>query len=201
MNKPKITSFFKDFFITNAILFVIYLAVTTVVGMFFGNATIQFETDFATGGEQNIVLTVFYSLLQLASCFGFYVFSLFRFSKDAKEKREFLRDLGTERFDALEFSRKYFSEKGKYMLIYFSATVGILSVARLIGVPFSNILIFSQSMLLNVLMVAFSVKGLLMIVIFFPLTVVANIMFYFIYQRFICVKVYEKWAKERLRIN
>lgn len=201
MNKPKITSFFKNFFIINAILFVIYLAVTTIVGMFFGDATIEFSTDVATGEDQSVFLTVFYSLLQLAAFFGFYVFSLFRFEKDTEEKRSFLNEIGTERFDSAAYSRKYFSEKGKYMLIYFSATVGILSVARLIGVPFSNILVFSQSMPFNVLIIAVGVKSVLMIAVVFPVTVAANIALYYIYQRFICVKVYEKWAKERLRIN
>jgi hypothetical protein len=40
MGKPKITKFFKEFFLVNAILFLVYFVITTVVGMFFGDATI-----------------------------------------------------------------------------------------------------------------------------------------------------------------
>lgn len=201
MSKPKITRFFKDFFITNAILFVVYLVITTVVGMFFGNATLEFATDVATGGEQNVVLTVFYSLLQLASFFGFYVYSFFRLERDSEEKRVFLAEIGTEGFDAAEFSKRYFAERGKYMLIYFSATLAVLSIARLIGVPFSLILIFSQSMLSSVLTVIFGINDVLVSLVVFVVAIIVNIALYFVYQRFVCAKVYEKWAEGRIRVN
>ncbi len=201
MSKPKITRFFKDFFIPNAILFVVYLVSTTAVSMFFGNATLEFATDVAAGEQQNVVLTVLYTFLQLAAFFGFYVFSLFRLERDSEEKRAFLTELGTEAFDGTEFSKKYFSEKGKYMLIYFSATLGVLSLARLIGVPFSLILIFPQSMLANVLTLVFGINAGFMSLVIFVVAIIVNIVLYFAYQRFICAKVYEKWADGRLRVN
>ncbi len=201
MSKPKITRFFKEFFIPNAILFVVYLVITTVVGMFFGNATLEFATDVATGGEQNVVLTVFYSFLQLAAFFGFYAFSLFKFERDSEERRAFLAELGTECFDVREFSKKYFEEKGKYMLIYFSATLSVLSIARLIGVPFSLILIFSQSMLPNVLQIVLGIDSTIISIVLFVVTIIVNIVLYFVYQRYVCPKVYEKWAEGRLRVN
>ncbi len=201
MNKPKITRFFKDFFIPNAILFVAYLAITTVIRMFFGNATLEFATDVAAGEEQNIVLTVIYSLLQLAAFFGFYVFSLFRFERDSEERRAFLAELGTECFDAREFSRKYFEEKGKYTLMYFSATLSVLSIARLIGVPFSLMLIFSQSMLSNVLQIVFGIDSAIISIVLLVVTIIVNIVLYFVYQRYVCPKVYEKWEAGRLRVN
>ena len=102
MKKPKITAFLKEFFIPNAVFYFAYLLVTTLVNMFFGNATLEFATDVAMGGEQNIVLTIFYSLLQLAAFVGFYVYSMVRMERDSEEKRAFLTDLGTEKFDLAE---------------------------------------------------------------------------------------------------
>ena len=201
MNKPKITKFFKDFFIPNVILYLVYLVLTTVVGMFFGNATLEFATDVATGGEQNVVLTVFYSLLQLAAFVGFYVFSWFRLERDSEERRAFLAELGTECFDAREFSRKYFEEKGKYTLMYFFATLSVLSIARLIGVPFSLILVFSQSMLSSVLQILLGIDSAIISIVLFVVTIIVNIVLYFVYQRYVCPKVYEKWAGGRLRVN
>lgn len=200
MDKPKITRFFKDFFIPNAILFVAYLVLTTVVRMFFGNATLEFATDIAAGEEQNVVLTVFYTLLQLAAFIGFYLFSLFRLERDSEEKRAFFAELGTEQFDAREFSKRCFSTRGKHLLIYFSATLSVLSIARLIGVPFSLILVFSQSMLSSVLQIVLGIDSAVISIVLFAVTIAVNIVLYFVYQRFICVKVYEKWAKERLRV-
>ena len=59
----------------------------------------------------------------------------------------------------------------------------------------------SSKIIVELLIIAVGVKSVLMIAVVFPVTVAANIALYYIYQRFICVKVYEKWAKERLRIN
>ena len=70
MNKPKLTAFLKEFFIPNVVFFFAYILVTTLVNMFFGNATLEFATDVAMGDEQNIVLTIFYSLLQLGFVFS-----------------------------------------------------------------------------------------------------------------------------------
>ena len=142
MNKPKITAFLKEYFIPNVVFYFAYLLVTTLVNMFFGNATLEFATDVASGGEQNVFLTVFYVMLQLAAFVGFFVYSMVRSERDSEEKRAFLAAFGTEKLDLSEFSGRYFSERGKYMLTYFSVSYGILSIARLIGVPFSLMLIF-----------------------------------------------------------
>ena len=201
MNKPKITAFLKEFFIPNAVFYFAYLLVTTLVNMFFGNATLEFATDVATGGEQNVFLTVFYVMLQLAAFVGFYVYSLIRSERNSEEKRAFLTALGTEKFDTAEFSGRYFSERGKYMLTYFSVTYGILSIARLIGVPFSLMLIFPQSMLSSVLGLLIGGKSAVISIILLVVTYFINVLIYFVYQRFVCAKVYEKWADERLRVN
>ncbi len=201
MSKPNLKSFLKEFFIINAILFVIYLALTTVVGMFFGDAVLEFGEAFASGEKQNIILTAFYALLQSAVFIGFYVFSLFRLKNNTEERRVFLTELGMEEFNVAEFSQKYFSEKGKPMLIYFSSTFGIISLARFIGIPIPLFLIFPQSMLLNVLQLVFGKNAGFMSIVLFIISVIANIALYFIYQRFICVKIYEKWAEERLGLN
>lgn len=201
MNKPKLTAFLKEFFIPNVVFFFAYILVTTLVNMFFGNATLEFATDVAMGGEQNIVLTIFYSLLQLAAFVGFYVFSWFRLERDSEERRAFLAELGTECLDAREFSRKYFEEKGKYTLMYFSATLSVLSIARLIGVPFSLILVFSQSMLSSVLQILLGIDSAIISIVLFVVTIIINIVLYFVYQRYVCSKVYEKWAGGRLRVN
>lgn len=185
----------------NAILFVIYLALTTVVGMFFGGAVLEFGEAFATGEKQNIILTAFYALLQSATFIGFYVFSLFRLKNNAEERRAFLTGLGTEEFNIALFSQKYFTERGKNLLIYFSSTFGIISLARFIGIPVPLFLIFPQSMLLNVLQLIFGKNAGFVNIGLFIISIIVNIALYFIYQRFICVKVYEKWAEERLRIN
>ena len=201
MNKPKFTAFLKEFFIPNAVFYFAYLLVTTLVNMFFGNATLEFATDVAMGGEQNIVLTIFYSLLQLAAFVGFYVYSMVRMERDSEEKRAFLTDLGTEKFDLAEFSGRYFSERGKNMLTYFSVTCGVLTIARLIGVPFSLMLVFSQSMLSSVLGLLIGGESAVISIVLIIITYVINVLIYFVYQRFICAKVYEKWAGERLRVQ
>lgn len=201
MDKPSLKSFLKEFFIINAILFVVYLALTTVVGMFFGGAVLEFGEAFASGEKKSIFLTLFYALIQSAAFIGFYLFSFFRLNNNSEEKRVFLTELGTERFDIAVFSQKYFSEKGKHLLIYFSATFGIISLARLIGIPIPLFLIFPQSMLSNVLQLVFGFKGIFMGIVLYVVTVIINITIYFIYQRFVCTKVYEKWAAERLRVS
>ena len=201
MNKPKITAFLKEFFIPNAVFYFAYLLVTTLVNMFFGNATLEFATDVAMGGEQNIVLTIFYSLLQLAAFVGFYVYSMVRMERDSEEKRAFLTDLGTEKFDLAEFSGRYFSERGKHMLTYFSVTCGVLTIARLIGVPFSLMLVFSQSMLSSVLGLLIGGGSAVISIVLIIVTYVINVLIYFVYQRFVCAKIYEKWAGERLRVQ
>lgn len=201
MSKPKITTFLKDFIIVNAILFCIYLAVVTVVTMFFGNAMIEFGMAPSTGENPNAVLTVFYTLLQLVVFFGFYAFSLFRLQKDGEEKRVFLAEIGAERFEVAEFSKKYFAARGKYLMIYFSAIVGIVSFARLIGVPLISMLIHPQSMLPTVLLSLFGINDGSQSFLLFIVTIVVNIALYFVYQRYICAKVYEKWADGRLRVN
>ena len=201
MSRPKIATFLKEFIIVNAILFSAYLAITTVVSMFFGQAMLDFGMSTATGEKPNIVLTIFYTLLQLAVFFGFYAFSMFRFEKDSEEKRSFLTEIGAERFDIAEFSKKYFNERGKYMLIYFSAIVGIVSFTRLIGIPLVSMLILPQSMLPSVLVSVFGVTAGSMSFILFLVTVIVNIALYFVYQRYICAKVYEKWADGRLRVK
>lgn len=201
MNKPKLTAFLKEFFIPNAVFYFAYLLVTTLVSMFFGNAVLEFSTDVATGGEQNVFLTFFYVLLQLAAFVGFYVYSMVRSERDSEEKRAFLTAFGTEKFDLSEFSGRYFSERGKYMLTYFSVTYGILSIARLIGVPFSLMLIFPQSMLSSVLGLLIGGKSAVISIILLVVTYFINVLIYFVYQRFVCAKVYEKWADERLRVN
>ena len=180
MNKPKITAFLKEFFIPNVIFFFAYLLVTTLVNMFFGNATLEFATDVAMGGEQNIVLTIFYSLLQLGAFVGFYVYSLIRLERDSEEKRAFLTDLGTEKFDLAEFSGRYFSERGKYMLTNFSVTCGILTIARLIGVPFSLMLVFSQSMLSSVLGLLIGGGSAVISIVLIIVTYVINVLIYFV---------------------
>ena len=201
MSKPKIATFLKEFIIVNAILFGAYLAITTVVSMFFGQAMLDFGMSTATGEKPNIVLTIFYTLLQLAVFFGFYAFSMFRFEKDSEEKRSFLTEIGAERFEIAEFSKKYFNERGKYMLIYFSAIVGIVSFTRLIGIPHVSMLILPQSMLPSVLVSVFGVTAGSMSFILFLVTVIINIALYFVYQRYVCAKVYEKWADKRLRVK
>lgn len=201
MSKPKIATFLKEFIIVNAILFGAYLAITTVVSMFFGQAMLDFGMSTATGEKPNIVLTIFYTLLQLAVFFGFYAFSMFRFEKDSEEKRSFLTEIGAERFEIAEFSKKYFNERGKYMLIYFSAIVGIVSFTRLIGIPLVSMLILPQSMLPSVLVSVFGVTAGSMSFILFLVTVIVNIALYFVYQRYVCAKVYEKWADKRLRVK
>ena len=201
MSKPKISTFLKEFIIVNAILFGAYLAITTVVSMFFGQAMLDFGMSTATGEKPNIVLTIFYTLLQLAVFFGFYAFSMFRFEKDSEEKRSFLTEIGAERFEIAEFSKKYFNERGKYMLIYFSAIVGIVSFTRLIGIPLVSMLILPQSMLPSVLVSVFGVTAGSMSFILFLVTVIVNIALYFVYQRYVCAKVYEKWADKRLRVK
>ena len=201
MDKPSLKTFLKEFFIINAILFVVYLALTTVVGMFFGGAVLEFGEAFASGEKKSIFLTTFYALLQSAAFMGFYFFSFIKSINNSEEKRVFLTELGTESFNVAEFSQKYFSEKGKHCLIYFSATFGIISLARLIGIPIPLFLIFPQSMLSNVLQLVFGFKGIFMGIVLSVVTVIINITIYFIYQRFICAKVYEKWAAERLRVS
>ncbi len=201
MSRPKIATFLKEFIIVNAILFGAYLAITTVVSMFFGQAMLDFGMSTATGEKPNVVLTIFYALLQLAVFFGFYAFSMFRFEKDSEEKRVFLTEIGAERFDIAEFSKKYFNERGKYMLIYFSAIVGIVSFTRLIGIPLVSMLILPQSMLPSVLLSVFGVNAGSMSFILFLVTVIVNVALYFVYQRYVCAKVYEKWADGRLRVN
>lgn len=201
MSKPKITTFLKDFVIVNAILFGAYLVITTVVTMFFGEAVLEFGTAPTTGEKPNIVLKIFYTLLQLAVFFGFYVFSLFRFEKESEEKRVFLAEIGAERFDVAEFSRKYFNERGKYMMIYFSTIVVIVSLARLIGIPLVSMLILPQSMLPTVLLSVFGIDSGSRSILLFIVTVIVNIALYFVYQRYICAKVYEKWADGRLRVK
>ena len=201
MSKPKIATFLKDFVIVNAILFGAYLVITTVVTMFFGEAVLEFGTAPTTGEKPNIVLTIFYTLLQLAVFLGFYVFSLFRFEKESEEKRVFLAEIGAERFDVAEFSRKYFNERGKYMMIYFSTIVVIVSLARLIGIPLVSMLILPQSMLPTVLLSVFGIDSGSRSVLLFIVTVIVNIALYFVYQRYICAKVYEKWAHKRLRVK
>ena len=201
MSKPKIATFLKDFVIVNAILFGAYLVITTVVTMFFGEAVLEFGTAPTTGEKPNIVLTIFYTLLQFAVFFGFYVFSLFRFEKESEEKRVFLAEIGAERFDVTEFSRKYFNERGKYMMIYFSTIVVIVSLARLIGIPLVSMLILPQSMLPTVLLSVFGIDSGSRSILLFIVTVIVNIALYFVYQRYICAKVYEKWADGRLRVK
>ena len=201
MNKPKITAFLKEFFIPNVVFYFAYLLVTTLVSMFFGNATLEFATDVASGGEQNVFLTVFYVMLQLAAFVGFYVYSMVRSERNSEEKRAFLTALGTEKLDLSEFSGLYFSERGKYMLTYFSVTYGILSIARLIGVPFSLMLIFPQSMLSSVLGLLIGGKSPIIGIALLAVTYLVSVLIYFVYQRFICAKVYEKWAEDRLRVN
>lgn len=201
MKKIKITAFLKEFFIPNVVFYFAYLLVTTLVNMFFGNATLEFATDVATGGEQNVFLTVLYSLLQLGAFVGFYVYSMVRLERDSEEKRAFLAALGTEKFDPADFSGRYFSERGKYMLTYFSVTCGILTIARMIGVPFSLMLVFSQSMLSSVLGLLIGGKSAVISIVLILVTYVINVLIYFVYQRFVCVKVYEKWAEERLRVR
>lgn len=201
MTKPNLKSFLKDFFLVNVIIYVVYLAITTVVGMFFGGAVLEFGEAFASGDKQNVILTVFYALLQISAFFGFYLFSLLRFERNSEEKRIFLTELGTERFDLTEFSQKYFSDKGKHFLIYFAAAYGIIALARSIGIPLPLFLIFPQSMLSNVLHLLFGSGNGLMNVVFIIVSVTVNIAIYFVYQRFICAKVCEKWAAERLRVS
>ena len=201
MSKPKIATFLKDFVIVNAILFGAYLVITTVVTMFFGEAVLEFGTAPTTGEKPNAVLTIFYILLQLAVFFGFYVFSLFRFEKESEEKRVFLAEIGAERFDVAEFSRKYFNERGKYMMIYFSAIVVTVSLARLIGIPLVSMLILPQSMLPTVLLSVFGISSGSRSILLFIVTVIVNIALYFVYQRYLCAKVYEKGADGRLRVN
>lgn len=201
MSKPKIATFLKDFVIVNAILFGAYLVITTVVTMFFGEAVLEFGTAPTTGEKPNIVLTIFYTLLQFAVFFGFYAFSLFRFEKESEEKRVFLAEIGAERFDVTEFSRKYFNERGKYMMIYFSTIVVIVSLARLIGIPLVSMLILPQSMLPTVLLSVFGFDSGSRSILLFIVTVIVNIALYFVYQRYICAKVYEKWADGRLRVK
>lgn len=201
MSRPKIATFLKEFIIVNAILFGAYLAITTVVSMFFGQAMLDFGMSTATGEKPNIVLTIFYTLLQLAVFFGFYAFSMFRFEKDSEEKRAFLTEIGAERFDIAEFSKKYFNERGKYMLIYFSVIVGIVSFTRLIGIPLVSMLILPQSMLPSVLLSVFGVTASSTSFILFLVTIIVNVALYFVYQRYVCAKVYEKWADKRLRVN
>ena len=201
MSKPKIATFLKDFVIVNAILFGAYLVITTVVTMFFGEAVLEFGTAPTTGEKPNIVLTIFFTLLQFAVFFGFYVFSLFRFEKESEEKRVFLAEIGAERFDVAEFSRKYFNERGKYMRIYFSTIVVIVSLARLIGIPLVSMLILPQSMLPTVLLSVFGIDSGSRSILLFIVTVIVNIAIYFVYQRYICAKVYEKWADGRLRVK
>lgn len=201
MSKPKIATFLKDFVIVNAILFGAYLVITTVVTMFFGEVVLEFGTAPTTGEKPNIVLTIFYTLLHFAVFFGFYVFSLFRFEKESEEKRVFLAEIGAERFDVAEFSRKYFNERGKYMMIYFSTIVVIVSLARLIGIPLVSMLILPQSMLPTVLLSVFGIDSGSRSILLFIVTVIVNIALYFVYQRYICAKVYEKWAEGRLRVK
>ena len=201
MNKPKITAFLKEFFIPNVVFYFAYLLVTTLVNMFFGNATLEFATDVASGGEQNVFLTAFYVMLQLAAFVGFYVYSMVRSERNSEEKRAFLTALGTEKFDLADFSGRYFSERGKYMLTYFSVTCGILTIARLIGVPFSLMLGFSQSMLSSVLGLLIRGGSVMISIVLILVTYVINVLIYFVYQRFVCAKVYEKWAEDRLRVN
>lgn len=201
MSKPNLKSFLKDFFLVNVIIYVVYLAITTVVGMFFGDAVLNFGEAFAAGDNKNAFLTVFYAFLQISAFFVFYLFSLLRFERNSEEKRIFLTELGTERFDLTEFSQKYFSDKGKHLLIYFAATYGIIALIRSIGIPLPLFLIFPQSMLSNVLRLILGSTSGVMNVVFNIVSVTVNIALYFVYQRFICAKICEKWAAERLRVS
>ena len=87
------------------------------------------------------------------------------------------------------------------MMIYFSTIVVIVSLARLIGIPLVSMLILPQSMLPTVLLSVFGIDSGSRSILLFIVTVIVNIALYFVYQRYICAKVYEKWADGRLRVK
>ena len=87
------------------------------------------------------------------------------------------------------------------MLTYFSVTCGILTIARMIGVPFSLMLVFSQTMLSSVLGLLIGGGSAVISIVLIIVTYVINVLIYFVYQRIVCAKIYEKWAGERLRVQ
>ena len=87
------------------------------------------------------------------------------------------------------------------MTVYFTVTWGVLAIAKLIGIPIPIFLIFSQSMLSNALQLMLGINARYMSMILSIVSVIVNIALYYVYQRFICVKIYEIWADRRLRIE
>lgn len=201
MIKPSVKSFLREFFLFNAILFVVYFAITKVISMFFGSAMLNFGAAISSGGKQSVFLTIVFIALQLAAFIGFYVFSWFKFLNNTEEKRAFLAEIGTGNFNIGSGAQKIFLNRGKYMTVYFTVTWGVLEIARLIGIPIPIFLIFSQTMLSNALQLMLGINAGYMSMILSIVSVIVNIALYYVYQRFICVKIYEIWADRRLRIE
>ena len=85
------------------------------------------------------------------------------------------------------------------VMIYYSVTVGVIALLSLIGVPFITILIIPQHMFIGTMLRMTGLTGTAYSVLLYLISSAVNIAAYYVYQRMICMKIYEKWESERLR--
>lgn len=199
MRKVSYFDFLKRFLVINLILIGVYFVVTLILNMFFGEAMKILQTTPVYSGEGNTFLLVFMILFQLCIGAGYFVLSYLDARRDAIERREFLTFIGTEKFDTGAFYKMYFANKGKSLMIYFSVTVGAIALLSLIGVPFITILIIPQHMFIGTMIRMTGLAGTAYSVLLYLISSAVNIAAYYVYQRIICMKIYEKWESERLR--
>ena len=148
-----------------------------------------------------VIIHILMLLFDAAIFFGFYVISYVRLKRNENTKKSFLKDIGSSKFDPKHFEKTYSTTVGKKTTIYFLITVFIGTFLNMMSVPFSTLLMISQTNLIESVVGMILGNGWVKKILVFVLSMGINFIIYFLYQKIVCVSVYKQWARERLYVD
>lgn len=205
----KYFSFLKEFVFTNLILFLLYVIFLLLSNIFLEGGLSQYSGALVDSGYDAsdlsktmiFVIRFLLMLINIGLFVGFYVISYFRLKRNTHVKKIFLKNIGSDKFDRKDFCKRYLSTDGRWMIIFFLITIATGAFFNALSIPFSTFLMISQINLIESIFTTLFENILIKKILVFLFTVCINILAYYIYQKFICVSVYDQWAKERLHVD
>ena len=163
--------------------------------------TTYFISDLLLTYLPAILINVMIPISYVFPLFLFYFLMYWRLKNNRREKKEFLEQIGTQKFNVDEFSKFYFEQKGKNFFMIFIAFIAAINLLKILGVPFVNFLVMPQTFLTDMLLSFFGVSRILKNISSSIVSLAVNAAAFLFFQKKICPKVYETWANERPRYN
>ena len=205
----KYLSFLKEFVLINLILLLMYLVLLLLSNVFLEGDLAQFSGALSNRGDNAndltqtkvVIIHILKLLFDVAIFLGFYVISYFKLKRNENIKKSFLKDIGSSEFDSKHFEKTYIATIGKKLTIYFLITVFIGVFLNMLSVPFSTLLMVSQTNLIESVLAMILGNGWVKKILVFVLSMGINFVVYFLYQKNVCVTVYKQWARERLYVD